>query len=130
RRRRSVLKTLRRKRHPPRSMMTLGSSEALLGGFAITVILTGVLYQFGMLNAVIRGLTRLVRAIVGAAFAIWKRTLAWMPWPLLLVVVLAVEGAGLLFQPIGALAGGGVLLVTGVSACLAYVYLDIERAAV
>src|SRR5262245_58790843 len=110
--------------------MTLGSSEALLGGFAITVILTGVLYELGMLNAVIRGLTRTVVGIVRIGFVAWKRTLSWLPWPVLLAAVLVVHGAGLLTAAPGAIAGGAVLLIAGISACLAYVYLDLERSAV
>ena len=74
------------------------SAQLVLGGFLLAGAAIGVLYQTGILGAVIRLVARIVRTSVWSGFVAWKYLLAWLPWPLLLVVVLALH--------FGALAAG------------------------
>ena len=71
-----------------------------------------------------------VRAAVRAGFEVWKHLFAWADWPRFLAVVLAflVLGwaAGLEAAWIAVLSGAALVFI-GVTACLAYMFIDLER---
>ena len=90
----------------------------------------GVLYQIGLIGWVLRGLGLVVRGGIRKGFRLWERLLAWASWPLFLAIVLG-------FLVAGGVAGGplpGLRVVCGLAplfmgaiACLAYMFIDLER---
>jgi len=106
------------------------TSYLLLATLAGAVLAAGVFYAIGLLGWVLRVLGLVVREGIRKGFLLWKRLLAWASWPLFLALVL-----GLLI--VGGLAGGplpGLRVVCGLAtlfmgtlACLAYMFIDLER---
>ena len=105
-------------------------SYLLLATLAGIVLAAGILYQIGVIGWVLRVLSLVVRAAIRKGFLLWERLLAWASWPLFLAIVLG-------FLLVGGLAGGpmpGLRLVCGLAplvmgaiACLAYMFIDLER---
>ena len=93
-------------------------------------LLAGLLYFAGVIDwlvwlagAVIRGGTR-------TGFRVWERFLSWASWPLFLGTQLALLTVGALGA--GAVPGLTVVcalapLAMGLAACLAYMFIDVER---
>lgn len=106
------------------------SAHLLLGGFLLICLLLGILFQVGFIGWAIRAIMRPILWSIDAGFRTWRRLFAWIPWPLLLVLVLAAHFGALTGGPWLELFGGLLLSFAGVVACLAYMYLDAERAAV
>lgn len=106
------------------------ASQLLLVAFVTLMVVVGVLYKLGVIHQVMRLLGRTAMAAVLGGFSLWRRTLAWLPWPLLalavvgLVSVALVDGPGLAARE---LLIGLFLLVLGVVSCLAYIRIDLER---
>ena len=106
------------------------TSYLLLGTLAVTVLVAGILYQIGLIGWVLRGLGRIVRGGIRSGFLLWERLLAWASWPLFLAIVF-----GLLL--VGGVTGGPLpalrvlfglaTLLMGAIACLAYMFIDLER---
>ena len=106
------------------------TSYLLLGTLAGTVLAAGILYQIGLIGWVLRGLGMIVRGGIRRGFLLWERLLAWATWPLFLAIVF-----GLLL--VGGVAGGplpalrvvfgSATLFMGAIACLAYMFIDLER---
>ena len=79
---------------------------------------------------VLRGLGHVVRAGIGKGFLLWERSFAWASWQEFLVIVCGVF-------LLGGVAGGrlpGLRVVCGLAtlgmgvvACLAYMFIDLER---
>jgi HEAT repeat protein len=108
----------------------LGAAQSLLLGIAGIGLLAGVLAWLGILGWLVGLVQSAVHAIIRAGFALWRRLLGWAPWPVLLLLIVALLAAGAEEEPErpgAALACGLGLVVIGVSACLAYVHLDLER---
>ena len=60
----------------------------------------------------------------------WRRLFSWADWPRFLAVVVALLTLGWtagLLAPWFAVLSGAALLFTGVTACLAYMFIDLER---
>lgn len=97
------------------------------------VVLTGVaalLHKVGLIGWAVRLAGVLVRASIRAGFELWKRLFSWADWPRLLGIVaglLALGLAGALWLPSLAVLCGAALLFLGVTACLAYMFIDLER---
>jgi HEAT repeat protein len=106
------------------------SSSLLLAMLAGLALAAGFLYLIGLIGWALRGLGFVVRGGIRAGFRLWERLLAWASWPLFLAIVL------------GFLVGGGVVggalpsvrvvcglapLLMGAIACLAYMFIDLER---
>lgn len=108
----------------------LASSHLLLGTMALLLVALAVLYQVGVLGNIINLVMRGLELSVRAGFHAWRRTLAWLPWPLLLLGVLAVNVGAAMVGGLVEAAAGLALLSAGVIACLAYIHLDTERDAV
>jgi HEAT repeat protein len=106
------------------------SSYLLLATLAGLVLAAVLLYQVGVIGWLVAVVGRLLRASIRGGFLLWERLLAWASWPLLLAVVLAllVLGRALVpFVPVLAVGCALLLLAMGVLACLAYMFIDLER---
>jgi HEAT repeat protein len=106
------------------------TSYALLATLAATALLGWVMYRIGLLGRAIGIAFVLIRGSIRYGFLIWERLFAWATWPvfLALVFVLLVPGAlaARTFPPLTFLCSL-VLLLAGVSSCLAYMFIDLER---
>ena len=112
------------------SLEHVHTSYLLLGTLAVTVLAAGILYQIEVIGWGLRGLGTIVRGGIRSGFLLWKRLLAWATWPLFLAIVFA-------FLLVGGLAGGPLpalkvwfglaTLIMGAIACLAYMFIDLER---
>ena len=106
------------------------SSYLLLGTLALAGSVLGILYQIGLLGWVIRLVGIGIRSAIRNGFLVWRRLLSWATWPLFLGTV-----AGLLFLgwalngvlPALTLLCGFAPLFMGVTTCLAYMFIDLER---
>jgi HEAT repeat protein len=106
------------------------SSYLLLATLAGLGLAAGVLYGVGLLGWVLRVLGLVVRGSIRQGFLLWERLLGWAPWPLFLAIVLG-------FLVVGGVAGsllpgarvlcGFIPLFMGTTACLAYMFIDLER---
>ncbi len=108
----------------------LDSSSLVLVCVAVVGAAAALLIQLGAMGWIVRLLGVGVRAGVRAGFEVWKRLFAWADWPRFFVVILgllAVGGVGGLQAPWLAVLSGAALLFTGVVACLAYMFIDLER---
>jgi HEAT repeat protein len=107
----------------------LNSTTLLLSLFVLTAVLAGVLFQTGWLGRAIGWVGRVAYAVVTAGFVVWRALLSWAPWPVLLLLVLGLHVLAWYSEssPGRVLLGGLGLLFLGVTACLAYVFIDLER---
>src|SRR5207253_7189796 len=63
-------------------------------------------------------------------FLLWKRLLSWASWPVFLALVLGLLVAGVLaggLVPAARILFGLATLLMGGTACLAYMFIDLER---
>src|SRR5262249_39548633 len=108
----------------------VGSSYLLLLAIVAVGALAGLLFRVGVAGRIIAVVSVLVQGGIRAGFRLWVVLLSWAPWPAYLALVVA-------FLLLG-LAGGRavpwlnvacalVLLFLGVTACLAYMFIDVER---
>ncbi len=112
------------------SLEHVSTSYLLLGTLAATVLIAGLLYQSGLIGWAMRGLGMIVRGGIRSGFLLWERLLAWASWPLFLAIVFG-------FLLVGGVAGGPLpvlrvsfglaTLFMGAIACLAYMFIDLER---
>ncbi len=106
------------------------ASYLLLATLAGILLSAGVLYQLGLIGWVLRGLGLAVGGAIRGGFLLWERLLAWASWPLYLAIIVG-------FLLLGGVAGGpwpasrvlcGLApLFMGIIACLAYMFVDLER---
>ena len=106
------------------------SSYLVLSALAALALVTGILVRFGLLGWVMRVLGFAVRWSMRRGFLLWERLLSWASWPLFLAIVFG-------FLAVGGVAGGlvpGLRIVCGLAplfmgviACLAYMFIDLER---
>src|SRR5207302_8178572 len=78
----------------------------------------------------LRVLGLLVRCAIRGGFRLWKRLLAWASWPLFLALVAAfLVGGGVAGGPLPGLrvVCGLAPMFMGAMACLAYMFIDLER---
>ena len=89
-----------------------------------------LLFRAGVVGAVVRFVGAVVRGGVRTGFRVWETLFSHAPWPVFLSLVLGVITLGSAAagtSPWLAVAGGLAALVMGVSACLAYMFIDLER---
>jgi HEAT repeat protein len=105
-------------------------SYLLLATLAALGLAAGVLYQVGLIGWVLQVLGLVVRGGIRKGFLLWERLLGWASWPLFLAVVVSFvvvgEVAGGPFPGLRVLCGLAPLLM-GATACLAYMFIDLER---
>jgi HEAT repeat protein len=106
------------------------SSYLVLLSFLVLGILAGLLCSTGLLGWMLRYVGLVVRAGVWSGFRLWKRLLSWAHWAVFLFLVLAFLTLGALggqrFPVLAMLCGTGLLFL-GVTTCLAYLFIDLER---
>jgi HEAT repeat protein len=106
------------------------SSYLVLATLAFFGALIGVLYQTGILVSILRGVGLTIRNAIRIGFQVWRRTLAWAPTPLFLGMVFCFLFMGWLANkslPVFTVLCGLAPLFMGVIACLAYMFIDLER---
>lgn len=106
------------------------SSYLLLATLAGLGAAAGVLHRIGLIGWVVRVLGVVVRGGVRQGFLLWERLLSWASWPLFLALVFGfLVSGGVLGGAVPALrvVCGLAPLVMGAIACLAYMYIDLER---
>ena len=106
------------------------TSYLLLGTLAGAVVAVAALYQIGVVGWALWGLGLVVRQGIRNGFLLWEHLLGWASWPLFLALALG-------FLITGGVAGMGhpalrvwcglAPLFMGVIACLAYMFIDLER---
>lgn len=106
------------------------SSYLVLATLACFGGLAGVLYQTGILGWILRVIGLFIRNAIRFGFLAWKRMLSWAPTPLFLAMVFGFLVVGWLFSksvPALTVLCGLTPLLMGVTACLAYMFIDLER---
>jgi HEAT repeat protein len=114
---------------PVLSLDSLNSTALLLTLFGSIALLIVFGYQTGLLGKLLRAVAIVIQKTIETGFTVWKQTLSWASWPLFLGLVVALhclawyDGE----NPYRALLCGLALLFVGVVACLAYIFIDLER---
>ena len=106
------------------------SSTLVLISMAVVVVAGLLLFKLGFIRWALGLLGVVVRFGIRTGFHLWRRLFAWADWPRLLAVVgglLIVGWLGGLPFPWLAVLCGAALLFTGVTTCLAYMFIDVER---
>src|SRR3954447_23286536 len=106
------------------------SSYLVLATLTFLGVLVGALFQTGILGAILRGVGLIIRNAIRIGFQVWRRTLAWAPTPFFLVMVLTFILLGWLASktvPALTILCGLTPLLMGITACLAYMFIDLER---
>jgi HEAT repeat protein len=108
----------------------LDSSALVLITLAALGVVTAILFQIGLLGWALHLAGAVVRRSVQAGFDLWRRLFAWADWLRFFALVLGLFGlgwAGGAALPWLWVLCGSALLIIGVTACLAYMFIDLER---
>jgi len=108
----------------------LHSSYLILVTVLGLALVAGVLYYIGFLGWSFGLLGRAVRWTIWEGFLLWKTLFAWATWSIFLAVVLTLLFVGWAASsalPGLTLVAGAVLLFMGATACLAFMFIDLER---
>ena len=109
------------------------SSYVLLTTLAGLAVVAGVLFRIGLAGWILRAVGLAFRGGIRVGFLLWERLLAWALWPQFLLVVLGLLAVGWLvggwLPGLRAVCGLAPLLM-GAVACLAYMFIDLERSEV
>lgn len=100
---------------------------AMLAGIMVSA---GLLYRIGLIGWVLRGFGRAVTGASRRGFLLWERLLGWASWPLYLTIVCALLLVGGMAGgpwPTSRVLCGLAALFIGIIACLAYMFVDLER---
>ena len=106
------------------------SSGLILLALVAVAVFGGVLFRLGVIGGVLGVVGVLVRGSIRAGFRIWERLLAWASWPLFLSVQLGLLAVGVVVadaRPVLTVACALGPLGMGLAACLAYMFIDVER---
>jgi len=112
------------------SLEHVHTSYLLLGMLAGAAALAGLLFQIGLVGWVLRVFGLAAKWSIRAGFRTWEALFGWASWE-----QYAAVGAGLLlaggllggaFPPLRVFCGAATI-VMGASACLAYMFIDLER---
>ena len=108
----------------------LHSSYLILIAVVGLGLIVGVLSYIGLLGWLLKVLGTVVRGAVSGGFLLWERLFSWAAWPVFLIIELTLIA-------VGCAAGEALSIVTvlcglvplfmGVTACLAYMFIDLER---
>ncbi len=114
----------------PTALDRVHSSYAILLTLVALGLVAYLLYRVGVIGAALRLFGAVVRGGVRSGFGVWEALFSGAPWPVFLAVVLGLIALGSALAgvvPWLAIACGLAALVMGVSACLAYMFIDLER---
>jgi hypothetical protein len=107
-----------------------GLDYAVLGTLALVALTAWLLFRVGLLGWALRLFGGVVRGSIRLGFGLWERLLSWAPWPLFLAVAVALllaGGSAAAYLPGLTVACAVAALFMGVAACLAYMFIDLER---
>ena len=108
----------------------LNSSYLILLTVAGVGFAAAILFYTGLLGWALRMVGHVVRGSIRQGFLLWERLFAWAPWPLFLAIVLGLLTVGWAaagFLPVLTVVCALVPLFMGLTACLAYMFIDLER---
>lgn len=110
-------------------MPDLESSQKVLAFVGTLLVLLAVLSLTGALGAALAAVGRLVNVVLEGGFRAWERLFSRVPWPVLLLAIVALHAAYFLGHVAGfvPLVVGALLLTFGVTACVAYMVIEQER---
>ncbi len=114
----------------PQSLDRVHSSQLILLTLVALGLAAYLLLRIGVVGGAVRLVGAVVRAGVRAGFRVWEALFSGAPWPAFLagiVGVLALAAAAGGAVPWLAVAGGLTALFMGTAACLAYMFVDLER---
>ena len=106
------------------------SSTLILLSLVAVGVLAGVLFRIRVIGGVLWVVGVVVRGGIQTGFRAWERLLAWAAWPLFLAVQLGLLAAGIAAAdplPAATVICAIGPLAMGLAACLAYMFIDIER---
>jgi HEAT repeat protein len=107
-----------------------GSSASILGVIAALGVAIYILYHYGVLGWVVGQIGRGVRWSIRWGFFAWEATFSWAHWLVYLSIAVVLLALGTLAAgtaPVVTLVFAAVVIFMGVTACLAYMYIDLER---
>ncbi|MBY0526432.1 MAG: HEAT repeat domain-containing protein [Gemmataceae bacterium] len=108
----------------------IGSSYLLLLAFVVLGIAAGLLFYIGVVGFILGIIQAVVQSSIRSGFRTWQALFSWAEWPVLLGIVLTWILVGAILGerfPFLAAASGTVLMLVGVTTCLAYIWIDVER---
>ncbi len=106
------------------------SSQVVLLAFVAAAAVGGALYLLGVVNLAVRLSAWLIRSLLRGGFACWAALLAWMPWPVLLGLIIVGQFLAWFSGPRHwhlDIAVGALLLFIGLTSVMAYMVIDQER---
>jgi HEAT repeat protein len=106
------------------------SSFSILGGLVVAALVIGFLYKVGLIEWGLGIFGRVTRWALSVGFQVWVQLLSWANWAIYLLVtvgLLAVGGVLVTVWPWVSVCCAAVVLFMGLMACLAYMYIDVER---
>jgi HEAT repeat protein len=101
-------------------LLTLLAAGVLLGG----------LFYIGLIGWAVGVFGRAMRLSIRVGFTIWKHLFAWADWTSFFAAIVTLLLLGELIgqaSPGGWVLFGAILVFMGLTACLAYMYIDLER---
>jgi HEAT repeat protein len=106
------------------------TSYLLLGMLMGAMLAAGVLFQIGLIGFAFRCFGFVVRTSIRGGFRTWEYLLGWASWgQFLAIVCIFLLAGGLLggWYPALRILSSAALMIMGSSACLAYMFIDLER---
>ena len=106
------------------------TSYLLLGMLVAAMLAAGVLFQLGLIGWLLRCFGYVVRTSIRGGFRTWEYLLGWASWGQFLAIVCVFLLAGCLaggWYPALRMLCSAALMIMGSSACLAYMFIDLER---
>ena len=106
------------------------SSTLILLALVSLGLLAAILFQLRVIGGVLWVAGVIVRGGIRTGFRVWEYSLAWASWRLFLAVQLGLLVTGVAIAgsvPIVAIGCALIPLAMGLAACLAYMFIDVER---
>lgn len=117
----------------PPSLDRVRSSYSILASLFILLVVVGVCYQTGLIDLLFRVFGKFVKWSIWRGFLVWEALFSQARWWVFLMITVGLISIGVMTAddvPVIALLCGLSTLFMGVTACLAYMHIDLERYAV
>ena len=111
----------------------LSFSYLVILALLLLVILAGILFQIGLITWAVASFANFVRYGIKQGFQLWQVLFAWAAWPTFLAMLISSLFVGWVASsrlPYLTIVCALIPLFMGVTACLAYMLIDLERYAV
>jgi len=103
----------------------------ILSTIVFLIVLAGALFLLGWADRAIGFVGRVIESLIRRGFRLWEQTLAWTRWPSFTALVVGMLTVGIyqahVDRPWISLLISMAVLTGGVTACLAYMYVSMER---